>query len=511
MYLPIKKPMWVFAVVLVCWGRSESFMLHDSPLIWSESRKIQITNKLTESRFVISLVNSCSVMAALYHKELQEDALKACNNYYNDLVLSELKQWCPQRPVVKRFEPVTLLLGFLITAAIGLGALAEINTYSNSQEIDKLAQNQNALANMTQALETQILTSSQNFDNLTEKFNSLVQKLTAFSLDHEEFKKTFVDSVMGGAHLISEFSLKKYQIRQARRLWGQGVLSEDFLEIFNAKNLCGTSCPTHLAKPIDCSFKSADQMVIKILTPVVNKDFVAVEAFSFDTMIYHGDLVCKKKYVGPKRLIMSRKGKCILRSSYSGEDEDSYGFINIQTDYRCLRDFEPQSLFNVTECRNNSNDDYLKHVQVKYLNNNFYVYCPQSVITLNGIMKNCSDSIMVIPYMQTFIINNVTYSITQNDVVIEEKYDIDLPLIAGHSLSTVDTYNFSSYMFNSTKEITPVTLNQFLYHPAVIYGGSGIVGCIFICLIGFGIWKLCFKREKHTNYYRDSLKPFDLM
>lgn len=65
--------------------------------------------------------------------------------------------------------------GFLILAVIGLGALTEVNNYSISQKINKLAQSQNVLATMTQTLESQLLTSSQNFGNLTEKLKFLIR------------------------------------------------------------------------------------------------------------------------------------------------------------------------------------------------------------------------------------------------------------------------------------------------------------------------------------------------
>lgn len=161
-------------------------------------------------------------------------------------------------------------------------------------------------------------------------------------MDFTELKGTLVDSVIGTSQLICQFNLKKFQIDVAKRLWKQSVLSEDFLVIFSAKPLCGSECPPHLAKPLYCSFKSDSDLSINVLTPVINPDYVVVEAFPFEMMIKNASVTCRKVYKGTKKLVMSRKGKCIVRSSFNDENGDSYGFIKLQTDYKCLRDSEPQ-------------------------------------------------------------------------------------------------------------------------------------------------------------------------
>lgn len=487
-------------VVLLLFWPCNTLLLHSSPLVWSESKKIKVANKLTESHFTINMVNSCDVMAALYHSELQEDALKACNRFYNDLVVKEIRDWCPARAVVKRFDPVTLFIGFLITTAIGLGAVSTFNSYSNSQQIHTIGEAQAANTKFSQAVEKQVLSQQQNIDNFTQNYNTLVEKLAAFSLDHQEFKNTFVDSVLGAGHLMSQFSLKQHQIRNTKRMWKQGIVSEEFLDIFNAKLSCGESCPIHLAQPIECRLKTENQLILKVLTPMENPDLAVMESFSFDFLVINNGMYCRQKYVGPSRYIMSRKGKCVVRSNYNDE-EARLGFISLQTDYRCLKDFEPQHLFNLTECNNSSYANFESFVQVKYLNGNFYAYCPGLNISINGITKKCSESVMVLPYRTEFSINNQTFSINQNDAVFNETRDIELPLIADHVLSLTDNYNFSSLMYQSTEKITPISLRDFWYHPATIIGGTSVLGIAILGLIVLVGYKLIFKKKSQGPLY----------
>lgn len=77
----------------ICGNVGTAIELSSSPVIWTESPKIKVTNKLGNIQFNVDLINPCQVLATLY-QELQKDAHHKCNQIYGDLVSNEIESCC---------------------------------------------------------------------------------------------------------------------------------------------------------------------------------------------------------------------------------------------------------------------------------------------------------------------------------------------------------------------------------------------------------------------------------
>lgn len=474
--------------------------ISSSPVIWAESPKIKVTNKLGNIQFNVDLINPCDVLATLYHEELQKDAHQKCNQIYGDLVSNEIQGWCPQRNRKPKVFFIPILIGIGIVAALGLASYAAYTSHQNSESIIMLAENQNGQDKFMDALEKQIVGSHQKMDNFTEKYNKLVAKIKVLAGDFEQFKGTYVNTVFETSALVSKFTVKRMQIREVKRLWKESIVHPDIMDIFDFKMPCDEkNCPLNLAKPINCEMHGNDKVVMKLETPIVNPDFVVMKAFSFKLLVRASNLTCLKKYVGPQKMIMSRQGKCIVNSDYASQDEDRYGYINIASDYTCKENFEPATMYNITECVNSTAEDYKQFVQVKILNDKMLVYCPESNYSLNGITQECHDEIMVFPTTASLKVNGEFIFVNQVNITADHLQNSELHAVAEHTLTLMDKYDFSSTMFNQTDDFKQLNISDYITHPLILYGGPSLILIVLVLAAALVCYKMFFKNRNQSS------------
>lgn len=480
----------------------DGFVVSSSPVVWAEATKIRVSNRLGATRINIDLANSCDVLASLYHEDLQSDALKHCNKLYQEMVLDELRQWCPkENKKRKRFIFVGIFVVIGMLAAVGAGVA--VNTYtsqSNSKMIEQLGSTQSIQNEMIEKIEQQAIEAHNRVNNFTTKYNMLVNKLKNLSKDYNEFKGTMVRSVMETSALISQFAIKRMQIRQAKRFWKDSVVGQDLFDIFEFKLPCNDSvCPLGIAKPIDCTFRDDNDLVINLLTPFISDDFTVMQSFPFTFMVKKGGMTCSQQYIGPDKLIVSKDAKCVIQTDFSTQHEVQDGLINLATDYSCMEDFEEAALFNVTDCKPSVEGDHKKYVQVKVLHNEIYVYCKGSEYTLNGITRPCADGIMILPSFSTLKIDDNDVLVDQINVTTHHVVNPELAAVAEDHLALVDSYNFSSVTFDEPDNFKPIKFSDFVRQPIVMYGGPSFLFIIAVCIILFICYKLFFDKQRNSS------------
>lgn len=496
MLLPAKATTVALCAAGICANFGEAVFLSSSTVLWAESTKTKVANKFDETQVKIDLVSPCDVLATLYPKKLKHEARIKCNAIYENLISQEISDWCPKRKRKERFIVMGLLaLGFVV--AMGLGGLALHTSYANSEMIRALGENEAGQQEMMTKMEEQIENAHYKMDNFTQKYNLLVSKLQRLAHEHEELSGTLVNVVMESSSLISQLTVKKMQIRQAKRLWKDSIIHPDLFDIFDVEMPCGEHCPLELAKPIGCELNGNNELVLRLLTPFVNKDLVVMESFPFELLTRQGSNICSKKYVGPERVIMSKNEKCVVNNEYKGKTDGE--FITIVSNYTCVEEMNYETLFNVTNCVNSTENDYKKFVQVKFLGNQMSVYCPESTYTINKITRPCENSVMIFSSFQPLQINGEDVFTNQMNLTVSHVENAELSDAASHVVKTVDTYDFSSTIFNETSNFQHLNLSDFVKHPIIFYGGPGLLLVLLICIAAFVCYKVYFKKPNRQQ------------
>ena len=163
---------------------------------------------------------------------------------------------------------------------------------------------------------------------------------------------------------------------------------------------------------------------MRFTVPIIDKRYVLVKAVPFFLMQRKGKQTCTIKYTGPKNAVISTDGKCVygLNLPYPAMSHKSI----ITPGNSCLpRESwgEGATQFTTDYCQITQKNDEENFLQVKPHNGQYFIYCPESTITMQGGSKKCPDHIFSIPISSNFSINNATFSGSHIGINYQEQMD----------------------------------------------------------------------------------------
>ncbi|CAG7733176.1 unnamed protein product, partial [Allacma fusca] len=400
-----------------------------SLVVWRRSN-VPVTIGHNEVSVIVKLINPCSLLTNdTVHQDLTSEAIHQCNEYYQNLFVSDLIKMCPQKKWTdvthRRKRILDLIILFIVVAIVasaGLGITAVAISATNSEKIysaEVAISEERAAVNK---LQEQVQANFDRIKNLTASFNKAMDHMEALEKDHAELKGKLVSSNFIISYLVSKLMIGRSVVQEASRKWKSGLVDPAFLEYFNVTLPCGNSCPISLAKAQRCSTsENGEKLLLEFAVPVISEELILVEADSFQLRKVVGNQTCTIRYKGAQNALISDKEHC----TYS---------INVKTPVKqnlilaptsgCIKQANEQlNHFSVSHCETTSQELTESFIQVKPLGNQYYVYCPGSNITLEGVPGSCPEDVFIIPMKSNFKINNIIFNGSRITIFHQETLD----------------------------------------------------------------------------------------
>ena len=463
------------------------------PILWRKSTT-PITTGHHQVSLEIDLLDPCALaFNATVHHDLRTEAIARCQDAYDSIFMKTLQQMCPKKRWTqtvarnKRFVSIAIsLIAILVTASIGIGAYASFVSTSNSGMLLSLEERENEIGRLMNKMEGQIKDNHGAIRNLTDKFNQAMQSLSALENDHVELKGKTIGTSYAIAYITSRFLIGKSVLQDAQRQWKDGRISSALLDYFNLTMPCGDECPINLAKAQRCGVsEDGTKLYLEFAAPAISNDLTLVEADPFNLMLRKGDKTCTIKYTGPQNAILSEKNQCVY--AVNVKHPVKYDLI-LAPSRGCMprvqKSTEMQH-FAVDHCRKSYAMDEHNFIQIKPYDGQYYVYCPESNLTVEGHHEKCPNSIIVFPTRSNFSINELEFSASKISVVHQETLDPVFTLKTNWHLQPL--VNWTSLMIdvNGTADFEDIHVPEFHYvrNYSSTIGSFGVI--IILCTIVF--------------------------
>ena len=387
------------------------------------------------------------------HPDAVNDSLTQCQQFYDDMILGELQEFCPKmsqdpslirngrsicrnRERPKRFVLVAIgvVLGVVVlTFGLAVGSL--VKSIKNANNIEDLEQRNNKMNKMMRELEKQLDIREESFRFLEKSVGQLAIQTAAHEQDFLRMKQKLSSSMFIVSYVMSRLMLGQQTLKTANRLWKDGKLSEEMFDFFNITLPC-ENCRIKLSNPISCSMTNdRRQVYLRISVPVENKDVHVLKADAFKLMARTNLTTCSLSYVGPPKLIVNLKNDCTyaINSRYTSDTD-----LSLIPKHGCRPGrVMPNNTkyFAKDHCVKRQEGDEKDFVQVKLFIDRNIVFCPERIFEVNGRSQLCPDLPFYVPANVSFKINNVEYQTHRLYVEQQVKVDPLLTFRANHDLS----------------------------------------------------------------------------
>lgn len=463
----------------------------ETGVVWSPSDQ-KVINSALLGTIDFELINPCTVLAPKFHHDLQELVLRHCHLLYKE-VLQDLQEWCPRTDLSRNRRVIIEIAGLIAFATIfAVGFIVD----NAKTQVDELQGRSKAMERFTADIENQIKNFDERFNNLTEHYNLLASKVQMFNNDYQTLKASSVASTFETTWFINKLQAAQVTIREAKRLWNNGEFSMSLLDIFEMQLPCSNDeCPHDLIKPHSCSFSGGNtaglssniSLIINI--PKIDPDVVAMRAHAFDLVVSREDKMCVAEYNGPRTMFMSKSKNCQL----AGRDLDLHGnrlgYLSLYHENTCLPPSGIQNYYNISKCFPHDEFNVTDYVQVKFLNNEVYLYCPGGTFKVKGTNRECSDDIMVLPF---------TNDISVNGIAIVGSHNLTKRVDFASQLHTVAVYqlpmhlNFTDSEFHDKDTFKELKFSDYQW-PVVATTGFSMITIAVILIVVFCVLRI-FKK-----------------
>ncbi len=517
--------MLLFCCVLGLFQGAASISTHNNiPVLWRKS-ETPVTFGFIHVKLIIQFVNPCEMLTnELIHDDLVVDAVKKCNEIYQDAFSKEIEEMCPKRgwqhvlskPRSKRFSPLALVLnrpkrfaplliiaGILIfhTVVAGMAISATVMASNNAGEISGI---KGELRNQHVELQRQIHDNHIMIRNLQGKFNETIKRLMIHEQDYTNFKSKSISTNFAISYITSRLVNGKATIKEANRKWKQKEVYGPLLDYFNVSIPCGDSCPLKYAKAGKCELSETnDKVFLDFTLPSVNTSLAFVEVDPFTLMKRKGNKTCKVKYVGPQNVILSMDRQCVYGVNIKHSLKEDL-IVSPATGCKPQTSLPEQEKYFVTDdCVDRQPFDEWDFVQVKEHDNLYHIYCPESEITIDGKTQQCPSFVFTLPNNAKFNINGVNFSGTK--IVVEKTEDWDQLLTLKTNWHLQPTVNWTELLDDQDHEIQANTLFKQDLRESTTYSYWTfvvvcIVGAVIVMTITAAVLHKCKPKDHITVY-----------
>lgn len=427
-----KTVLWTQAIMMmICLtvNTEASHMQPGQPLLWRKN-PTPITNGYDRVYLRIKLNNPCELLTPeVLHTDITKMAQIKCNQMYNEHFIHEMEQMCPidygyklVRVRRKRFIIITgmIIASVVLWAGAGTALGLAISSTVRTSELAEIAKRQ---AEQLDDLENRMNVTALAVRKLQEDFNTLVHDFEDHVNDFNEFKGKQVETNFRISYITARFVTFRQVIREANRQWKNKKVYAGLLDYMNLTLACGDLCPIHLATAKDCFFHSdLKDLYLRFDVPKINPILELAEVDTFKLMLRTENKTCVVKYTGPAHVIISKKDGCTYEANL--KMHATHDLILSPSGECEKRDFVTTSrYFGVERCDPRRERDEQQFIQIKPHHGSNYIYCPGSMLTVDGQTEPCPDHVFVLPISASFKINNADY--IGSDIHVEHAETVD--------------------------------------------------------------------------------------
>jgi len=249
-----------------------------SPVTWRETSN-PVADGYERVYMKIKLKSPCSLIThPLIRPELVNSATKMCEEMFNKMIISEMKDFCPAIPHqtqhrIQKREPVTIIVGVIVLSVMAIAGLT-----TSIVAVSKANDNAAKLEIITQNLQM----AEDKINDFVQKHNDLVDIVEDVSNKMDEFVRGYPYATYSMSYITTQLILGKALTKEGASHWRDGHVSSKLLEFWNVSLPCGQDCPPELGTPISCSYMNeTGYWYLNFDVPLINrkKTILTVDPF----------------------------------------------------------------------------------------------------------------------------------------------------------------------------------------------------------------------------------------
>jgi hypothetical protein len=239
--------------------------------------------------------------------------------------------------------------------------------------------------------------------------------------------------------------------------------------------------------------------------PLISLDLTLVEADPFQLMLRAGNKTVS--YTGPQNAVLSKNSECV----YAVNIKQPVRFNHILAPTGgCLpkEDSRNDTLhFAVDSCVRTTKFDEHNFIQIKPYDKEYQLYCPGSIITVEGIQRPCPNHVFSLPMSTNFSINELRFTGSRISLAHQETLDPLFTVKTNWHLQP--SINWTSLMIDTSHDEFHELHMPMVYHITSNYWST--FGCIiFICVLVMIIVCMCARRKKHPKAISVFARPIEM-
>ena len=428
-----KRPnlMWTLFILfpsLLTMGGASDVHKNGSPVLWRKSSDPVIIG-FQAVTMKIKLLSSCDLMPKKLDPVTTDIMNELCKKAYEEIFLSNLERICPRKhELTKKGKRVIFLaIGFLLIVALASAGVRMAGyAISRTYEIET---KQDELKRALNDLERKVLTGTEKIEILEKELLKLASKVDHLINEFSLFKEEVVEVQYIISYLTSKFMEGKKILSETGTAWKSSKLTSNLFEYLNFTLPCKEECPIEYGIFHSCSMSEGrDEIVMEFALPTVNRNLTRVEADPFALMTRNKSRTCALKYSGPTLATVSVEEDCV----YETHNEKPRNNLELATLSSCKNSSSFQSIdpyFRLDRCRMTAEGDERNFVQVKFYDDEYYIYCAGTHYFIKKRKIECPPNVFTLPLSLTFTLNEVEYKGSILKLIHRERED---PFLKNH-------------------------------------------------------------------------------
>ena len=450
-----------FALILCLTQSSDCSLNKVNPIVWRKSDSNVITG-INRVFLTAKYDSPCLVFDDDNFQTYKPKELKSwCEQAFNENFIDPLLKFCPS--TTSKFDDNTelhrnkrvaivaigiiALISVVVTATIGIGAKALVNSNNNHYTLDEVKNQQNKMLAHLEKLENNHEKIKRILSSLQDEIDNIESRLDTIGSSLNSVVNNIPLEIIYTSTIASKLILTRDRLIDISRNWKSGKTDIKLTDIFNFSLPCGDDCPFDLATPKSCEVDLNRRMIkIVIDAKTLNSE---VKILKSDPFVFYNDKantqqICSATYTGPDRVLYYPKRDCVIPLTHQSENDDTIGFApNLESCELKYPDNLTSIFWKVKGCVDKHTLLEEDIIQIKSVGQENYIYCDSLNIKVYDKQIKCPVYAFSLPNTVSFRIGQLEYTAKES----QTSGTIQFPYGLNHRINTFLMPNIHSFDF----------------------------------------------------------------
>ena len=458
------------------------------------------------------------------HPDLINETHARCEAAFEQHFVDELASFCKKRDFTeqprivsrpKRAILMATIIGLIVVGCVGVVTLSIASTavaVENRGSIRNLNRVQRMQGKIVGDLEHNSNYMGTAMDHLRFGVEKLTNSYELHVVDFQLLKKTLSGTMYVIAYIMSQLFTTRQVLRAQSYVWHDGKVNKDFIDLFNITLPCEPACKWELAIAENCEFdETRQQIFIDFIARSVNQSLHILEPDPFIMRVRsQSGEICSIHWTGPQSLLYDDQRDCVYVINTKVSNENDY--VLVPRRGFCERGPKPSNVtkyFQVQQCVPEHQEDEDDFIQVKFYNENNFVYCVDNKIRIGEKEFDCPDHVFAIPKDTSFRVEGFEFDAkrlyVQNRYNYSPLWNFRVNLHLQPRLEMKDIYT----EINKTREALQQAKKLEVHDTQIDVIKKGMGGMTFVIVVSAVAGAVWYFYRKRSGQRQEPMVRFD--